>query len=211
MVVNLVLFLSSQSVKLDVLEELIVKIGSVPGIVLFSTLMRTSWCASWAPARRRPTLCRLRRQDRVTEPESEVEQGALDAANKTIVNTSAGIKRPGTSLSTCINIFISFLSLALHPQSLIVRACPSSALTAAAWPAEAMSDNFVVLICKTKVEREGSNLMIVTHSKMVIHIMDPADLLAKEGFCAKIINLRSIRPLDNDTIKASESVKKSNR
>ncbi|KAG1871623.1 hypothetical protein F4604DRAFT_1925985 [Suillus subluteus] len=38
--------------------------------------------------------------------------------------------------------------------------------------------------------------------KMVIYIM--ADLLAKEGISAEIINLRSIRPLDNDTIKASD-------
>ncbi|KAG1778444.1 hypothetical protein EV702DRAFT_1044728 [Suillus placidus] len=36
--------------------------------------------------------------DSVTEPESEVEQGVLDAADKTIVNTSAGIKRPGSPL-----------------------------------------------------------------------------------------------------------------
>ncbi|KAG1735326.1 uncharacterized protein EDB91DRAFT_1348329 [Suillus paluster] len=36
--------------------------------------------------------------DSVTEPESEVEQGFVDAADKTIVNTSAGIKRPGSPL-----------------------------------------------------------------------------------------------------------------
>ncbi|KAG2037576.1 transketolase [Suillus americanus] len=68
-----------------------------------------------------------------------------------------------------------------------------------------MSDNLVVLICKTKVEREGSNLAIVTHSKMVVHIMDATGLLIKERINAEVINLRSIRPLDDDTIKASES------
>ncbi|KAG2066522.1 hypothetical protein BDR04DRAFT_1106604 [Suillus decipiens] len=36
--------------------------------------------------------------DSVTEPESEVEQGALDVADKTVVNTSVSIKRPGSPL-----------------------------------------------------------------------------------------------------------------
>ncbi|KAG0694716.1 hypothetical protein DFH29DRAFT_1083716 [Suillus ampliporus] len=36
--------------------------------------------------------------DSVTEPESEVEQGAPDVADKTVVNISAGVKRPGSPL-----------------------------------------------------------------------------------------------------------------
>jgi pyruvate dehydrogenase E1 component beta subunit len=75
--------------------------------------------------------------------------------------------------------------------------------------AEAMSDNFVLPIGKAKVEREGSDVTIVAHSKMVTHSLEAADLLAKEGIKAEVINLRSIRPLDIETIKAS--VKKTNR
>ncbi|GBE79704.1 thiamine diphosphate-binding protein [Sparassis latifolia] len=75
--------------------------------------------------------------------------------------------------------------------------------------AEAMSDNFVLPIGKCKVEREGSDVTIVAHSKMVTLSLEAADELAKEGVQAEVINLRSIRPLDIDTIKAS--VKKTNR
>jgi pyruvate dehydrogenase E1 component beta subunit len=74
---------------------------------------------------------------------------------------------------------------------------------------EAMSDNFLLPIGKAKVERVGSDVTIVAHSKMVTHSLEAADLLAKEGIKAEVINLRSIRPLDIDTIK--ESVKKTNR
>jgi pyruvate dehydrogenase E1 component beta subunit len=74
---------------------------------------------------------------------------------------------------------------------------------------EAMSDNFLVPIGKCKVEREGSDVTIVAHSKMVTHSMEAADILEKEGIKAEVINLRSIRPLDIDTIK--NSVKKTNR
>ncbi|KAG8965077.1 pyruvate dehydrogenase E1, beta subunit [Tulasnella sp. 419] len=75
--------------------------------------------------------------------------------------------------------------------------------------AEAMSDNFLLPIGKAKVEREGSDITIVAHSKMVTHSMEAAEALAKEGIKAEVINLRSIRPLDIDTI--TKSVKKTNR
>jgi pyruvate dehydrogenase E1 component beta subunit len=74
---------------------------------------------------------------------------------------------------------------------------------------EALSDNFLLPIGKAKVERAGSDVTIVAHSKMVGHSIEAADVLAKEGIKAEVINLRSIRPLDIDTIK--ESVKKTNR
>ncbi|KAI9001049.1 thiamine diphosphate-binding protein [Trametes punicea] len=75
--------------------------------------------------------------------------------------------------------------------------------------AEAMSDTFLLPIGKAKVEREGSDVTIVAHSKMVTHSLEAADELAKEGIKAEVINLRSIRPLDIETIK--KSVKKTNR
>ena len=74
---------------------------------------------------------------------------------------------------------------------------------------EVMSDDFVLPIGKAKVEREGSDVTIVAHSLMVTRSMDAAEELAKEGIKAEVINLRSIRPLDMETIKAS--VKKTNR
>ena len=74
---------------------------------------------------------------------------------------------------------------------------------------EAMSDGFLLPIGKAKVEREGSDVTIVAHSKMVGHSVEAAEELAKEGIKAEVINLRSIRPLDIETIK--KSVKKTNR
>ncbi|PFH52796.1 hypothetical protein AMATHDRAFT_73923 [Amanita thiersii Skay4041] len=74
---------------------------------------------------------------------------------------------------------------------------------------EAMSENFVIPIGKCKVEREGNDVTIVAHSKMVTHSLEAADALAKEGIKAEVINLRSIRPLDIETI--IKSVKKTNR
>lgn len=74
---------------------------------------------------------------------------------------------------------------------------------------EVMSDDFVLPIGKAKIEREGSDVTIVAHSLMVTRSMDAAEELAKEGIKAEVINLRSIRPLDMETIKAS--VKKTNR
>ncbi|KAG2351179.1 hypothetical protein BDR07DRAFT_1446315 [Suillus spraguei] len=56
-----------------------------------------------------------------------------------------------------------------------------------------MSNNFVVPICKAKVEREGIGLPIVAHNKIGTFDMDAANLLAKEGIDAKVIDVRSIR------------------
>lgn len=75
--------------------------------------------------------------------------------------------------------------------------------------AEAMSEDFLLPIGKAKVERDGSDITIVAHSKMVTHSLEAADTLAKDGIKAEVINLRTIRPLDIDTI--IKSVKKTNR
>ena len=74
---------------------------------------------------------------------------------------------------------------------------------------EAMSDDFLIPIGKAKVEREGSDVTVVAHSRMVSLSMEAADILAKEGIKAEVVNLRSIRPLDIETI--IKSVKKTNR
>lgn len=68
---------------------------------------------------------------------------------------------------------------------------------------------FVLPIGKAKIEREGSDVTIVAHSKMVGHCLEAAEILAKDGVNVEVINLRSIRPLDIETI--IKSVKKTNR
>jgi pyruvate dehydrogenase E1 component beta subunit len=71
------------------------------------------------------------------------------------------------------------------------------------------SDDFVLPIGKAKVEREGTDVTIVAFSIMVDVAMKAAATLAEQGISAEVINLRTIRPLDVETIVAS--VKKTNR
>lgn len=70
------------------------------------------------------------------------------------------------------------------------------------------ADDFVLPIGKAKVEREGSDVTIVAFSIMVGMAMQAAEKLAEQGISAEVINLRSIRPLDTETIAAS--VRKTN-
>ncbi len=69
--------------------------------------------------------------------------------------------------------------------------------------------DFILPIGKAKVERAGTDVTIVAYSICVGHALAAAEKLAAEGISAEVINLRSIRPLDVDTIV--ESVKKTNR
>ncbi|BGP37166.1 pyruvate dehydrogenase E1, beta subunit [Rhodotorula kratochvilovae] len=75
---------------------------------------------------------------------------------------------------------------------------------------EVASPDFLLPIGKAKVERAGTDVTIVGHSRMVGFALEAAEKLKKEqGIECEVINLRSIRPLDIETIKAS--VKKTNR
>jgi len=73
----------------------------------------------------------------------------------------------------------------------------------------AMSKDFLIPFGKAKVEREGKDITIVAFSKAVGISLNAAKELEAQGISAEVINLRSLRPLDRDTIIAS--VKKTNR
>ncbi len=70
-------------------------------------------------------------------------------------------------------------------------------------------DDILVPIGKAKVRRVGQHVTITAFSRMVGFALEAADILAKEGIEAEVIDLRTIRPLDHQTIV--ESVKKTNR
>ena len=70
-------------------------------------------------------------------------------------------------------------------------------------------DDYVVPIGKAKVRREGTDVTITAHSRMVGFALQAAEKLAEEGIEAEVIDLRTLRPLDHETIV--ESVKKTNR
>ena len=68
---------------------------------------------------------------------------------------------------------------------------------------------FLVPIGKANIRRAGTDCTIVSFGKILKTVHEAADELAKEGIEAEIIDLRTIRPLDLDTIV--ESVKKTGR
>ncbi|KAJ6414769.1 hypothetical protein OIU84_003729 [Salix udensis] len=68
---------------------------------------------------------------------------------------------------------------------------------------------FVFQLGKPRLREKGKDVTITAFSKMVGYALKAAEILAKEGISAEVINLRSIRPLDRDTINAS--VRKTNR
>ncbi len=67
----------------------------------------------------------------------------------------------------------------------------------------------MIPIGKAKIQRPGQHLTITAFSKMVGVSLQAAELLAQEGIDVEVINLRSIKPLDRDTIAAS--VRKTHR
>ncbi len=74
---------------------------------------------------------------------------------------------------------------------------------------EVPEEEYLVPIGKAKVRREGTDVTLVSYNKMILVALDAAEQLAKEGISAEVIDLRTIRPLDHQTLV--DSVKKTNR
>ena len=70
-------------------------------------------------------------------------------------------------------------------------------------------EDYVLPIGKARVRRPGTDVTLVAHSRMVGFALQAAEKLAEDGIDAEVIDLRSLRPLDTDTV--IESVKKTNR
>ena len=69
--------------------------------------------------------------------------------------------------------------------------------------------NFTLPIGKAKIEKQGNDVTIVAFSIMVGKSLEAAEILNSKGISAEVINLRTLRPLDTETI--INSVKKTNR
>ncbi len=74
---------------------------------------------------------------------------------------------------------------------------------------EVPDGDFVIPIGKSKVQRPGKDVTIVTYSKGLEISLKAAEVLAKEGIEVEIVDLRSLRPLDMEPV--IESFKKTNR
>jgi pyruvate dehydrogenase E1 component beta subunit len=70
-------------------------------------------------------------------------------------------------------------------------------------------DDFVLPIGKARVHREGKDVTIVSFGIGMTYALKAADELAKEGIAAEVIDLRTIRPMDTETVVTS--VKKTGR
>jgi pyruvate/2-oxoglutarate/acetoin dehydrogenase E1 component len=74
---------------------------------------------------------------------------------------------------------------------------------------EVPTDDYIVPIGKAAVRREGRDLTIITYGAMVYTAMDAAARLEEEGIDAEVIDLRTLLPIDRETIL--ESVKKTSK
>lgn len=74
---------------------------------------------------------------------------------------------------------------------------------------EVPEGEYLVPIGVAAVRREGTDVTLVSFNKMMLPTLKAAEELEKEGISAEVIDLRTIRPLDIDTIV--KSVKKTNR
>jgi len=70
-------------------------------------------------------------------------------------------------------------------------------------------EDYLIPLGVADIKRPGKDLTIVTYSRMVLRSLEAAQILAQEGIEAEVIDLRTLKPLDTDTLIAS--VKKTGR
>lgn len=77
------------------------------------------------------------------------------------------------------------------------------------WKGEVPETEYLIPFGKADIKKSGKNVTIVGFSKPIKMILEAVDLMEKEGIEAEVIDLRSLRPLDEETIY--RSVRKTNR
>ncbi len=70
-------------------------------------------------------------------------------------------------------------------------------------------DDFLIPIGKARIAREGRDATVVSFARGMVYALEAAERLAKDGIDVEVIDLRTLRPLDMQTILAS--VQKTNR
>ena len=69
--------------------------------------------------------------------------------------------------------------------------------------------DYVIPMGVADIKREGKDITLVTYSRQVLNALEAADVLAQEGIDVEVVDLRSLKPLDLDTV--INSVKKTGR
>jgi pyruvate dehydrogenase E1 component beta subunit len=70
-------------------------------------------------------------------------------------------------------------------------------------PGEVPEGEYVVPIGKAAVRREGSDVTLISYAKTVQTCLDAAEILAGKGVSAEVIDLRSLKPIDEEALLAS--------
>ena len=70
-------------------------------------------------------------------------------------------------------------------------------------------EDYVIPLGLADVKREGTDVTIISYSRMVLRALEAAEELAKEGISAEVVDLRTIKPLDLETVV--QSVRKTGR
>ena len=115
---------------------------------------------------------------------------------------------PGLKVISCIDPYDSkgLIKSAIRDNDPV---CVMEAETLYGLQGEVPEEEYLVPIGVAAVRKEGTDVTIVSYNKMMLPSMKAAEELEKEGISAEVIDLRTIRPLDYQTIV--NSVKKTNR
>ena len=70
-------------------------------------------------------------------------------------------------------------------------------------------EEYTIPLGVADVKREGTDVTIITYSRMVLRALEAAEKLAKEGISVEVVDLRSLKPLDMETVV--QSVRKTGR
>lgn len=68
---------------------------------------------------------------------------------------------------------------------------------------EIPTEEYLIPIGKADVKRQGSDITLVSHGRMVALCLQAADLLRDQGISAEVVDLRTVKPLDMETIASS--------
>ena len=109
------------------------------------------------------------------------------------------VAMPATVQDAC-----DLLIAAVHdPNPVIVLEHKLLYKTEGPFEAPASASAITETLGKARVLRKGSDLTIAAYSIMAIRALEAAEALADEGISAEVIDLRSVRPIDHDTVRGS--------
>jgi pyruvate dehydrogenase E1 component beta subunit len=78
-----------------------------------------------------------------------------------------------------------------------------------AWTGDVPEGEYLIPFGEADIKRSGDDISLITYGKPLKMVTEVAEKLAEQGIAAEIVDLRSLRPLDEETIYAS--VRKTNR